>query len=98
MYKWLIVGCVIGFGIGLLLASILFETWLSPYGDPIIIDYIIWHWSPQITMWKYIGIIWLLTGIIGTYFLYKISNKAESKRKSSAKKVTAISDKRSDVS
>lgn len=75
MYKWLIAGCLIGFGIGLFISSTLFETWLSPFGNPITIDYMIWDWSQQINIWKTIGITWLLTGIIGTYLLYKLGEK-----------------------
>jgi hypothetical protein len=75
MYKWLIAGCLIGFGIGLIVASTLFETWLSPYGNPITIDVTIWYWSPQVNLWRAIGIMWLLTGIIGTYLLYKLGEK-----------------------
>jgi len=75
MYKWLIAGCLIGFGIGLVVASTLFETWLSPYGNPITLEYTMWYWSPQVNLWRSIGIMWLLTGIIGTYLLYKLGEK-----------------------
>lgn len=75
MYKWIAAGCLIGFGAGLLVASIIFETWLSPYGNPITIDYTMWYWSPQVDIWRNIGIMWLLTGIIGTYLLYKLGEK-----------------------
>jgi len=77
MYKWLVAGFVVGFGIGLFLASTIFETWLSPFGTPVTINYTIWDWSPQINIWKSIGTVWLLTGIIGTYLLYKVSYKTK---------------------
>jgi len=83
MYKWLIAGCLIGFGIGLLVACTLFETWLSPYGNPITIDYTMWDWSSQVNIWRSIGIMWLLTGIIGTYLLSKLGKKTISSPKPS---------------
>ena len=83
MYKWLIAGCLIGFGIGLLASSILFEAWLSTFGNPITIDYMMWDWSQQVSIWKYTGWVWLLTGAIGTYALYKVSKKTKPLPKSS---------------
>jgi len=85
MYKWLVAGCLIGFGIGLVVASTLFETWLSPYGNPITIDYTMWYWSPQVDIWRTIGITWLLTGIISTYLLYKLGKKTIPSPKPSKK-------------
>jgi len=83
MYKWLIAGCLIGFGIGLIVASTLFETWLSPYGNPITIGDTMWYWRPQVDIWRAIGIMWLLTGIIGTYLLYKLGEKTSPSPKPS---------------
>lgn len=77
MYKWLAAGCAIGFGIGLFLASTLFETWLAPFGNPITIGYTIWDWGSQTNFWKFMGIIWIIAGTVGIYFLYRESEKTK---------------------
>jgi hypothetical protein len=93
MYKWLMAGCLIGFGIGLIVASTLFETWLSPFGNPITIEYTTWDWGSQVSLWRYIGIMWLFTGVIATYLVYKLGKKtvpSKTLRKHTPKKTPSM--------
>ena len=77
MYKRLMVGCAIGFGLALIFISMLFEMALSPFGNPLTVDYTTWDWSSQINTWKLIGIMWILTGMVALYILYRTQEKAK---------------------
>lgn len=71
MYKWVAAGFAIGFGIGLFLIITLFETWLAPFGNPITIGPTIWDWASQTSFWRFMAILWILSGIVGIYFSYQ---------------------------
>ena len=75
MYKLILAGCVIGFGLGIILTTMLFEVALSTFGNTITIDYTTWDWNSQTNNWKLIGILWILAGLVTIYFLYKSENK-----------------------
>ena len=76
MYKWLIAGCSIGFGLGLLFVSMIFEMALSSFGNPLTKDQMIWDWGAQTNTWKLIGIMWILAGLVALYLLYRVREKA----------------------
>ena len=82
MYKWLIGGgCAIGFGLGLIFITTLFEMALSPFGNPLTVDYTTWDWSAQTNTWKFIGIMWILAGTAALYILYRVQEKAKPSSK-----------------
>lgn len=82
MDKWLIGGsCAIGFGLGLIFITTLFEMALSPFGNPLTVDYTTWDWSAQTNTWKFIGIMWILAGIAALYILYRVQEKAKTSSK-----------------
>jgi len=82
MYKWLIAGgCAIGFGVGLIFLSMLFEMALSPFGNPLTVDSTTWDWSAQTNTWKFIGIMWILAGTAALYILYRVQEKAKPSSK-----------------
>lgn len=83
MYKWLITGCAIGFGLGLIFISMIFETALSPFGNPLTVDYTTWDWISQTNNWKFIGIMWILVGVVALYLLYRAQEKANPSSKPS---------------
>lgn len=71
MYKWLIAGCAIGFGLGLIFSNTLFEAALSPFGNPLTVDYTTWDWASQTNNWRLIGILWVICGTVALYPLYR---------------------------
>lgn len=63
MIKWLIIGYTLGFGIGLLITTILFETFLSPLGNPLIVNDVVVDWNTLISVWRMIGIGWIIIAV-----------------------------------
>jgi len=79
MYRWIAVGCAVGFGLGLIFTSMIFEMALSPYGSPVTIENREeWDWNAQTNTWKFIGIMWILAGLVALYLVYRDQAKAKS--------------------
>lgn len=100
-YGWLIVACAVGFGLGLIFISMLFEMALSSFGNPLTVDYKTWDWSAQTNTWKFIGIMWILGGMVAFYLLYRVQEKAKRSSTPSLEsffnpKKTAKTDKKAD--
>jgi hypothetical protein len=64
MYKRLVVVYAVGFGFGLWLTATLFESMLSPLGNPITGEGTVLDWVPLITTWKYMGLAWFVGGFL----------------------------------
>ncbi len=81
MYKWVTAGIAIGFGIGLFIIITLVETWLAPFGNPITLSQYgtetIWDWASQTNFWKFMAIIWTISGIASVYLLYQGTEKTK---------------------
>jgi hypothetical protein len=86
MSKWAVGGCVVGFGLGLVFMTVLFERSLSNFGNPLMIDHTTWDWISQINTWRIIGLVWVIGGIAVFLILYGIQERPKSSSKPSADK------------
>lgn len=77
MYKWSIAGFAVGFGLALFFISMLFEMALSPFGDPLNVDHTTWDWGAQTNTWKFIGIMWILAGMVTLFMLFRAQEKSK---------------------
>lgn len=64
MYKRLVAGYAVGFGLGLWLSATLFESVLSPLGNPITVADTRLDWGSLVTTWKYMGLAWFVGGAL----------------------------------
>lgn len=91
MSKWAVGGCVVGFGLGLIFITLLFERALTSFGNPLMVDHTTWDWSSQVNTWRIIGIAWFIVGIIVLLILYGVQEKPKSSSKPPADKEQQLS-------
>lgn len=64
MYKRLVAGYCVGFGLGLLFTGMFFEFVMSPLDNPITVGDIQLDWGSLVTTWKYLGLAWFAGGVL----------------------------------
>ena len=64
MYKRLVIGYCVGFGLGLLFTGMFFEFVMSPLDNPITVGDVQLDWVSLVTTWKYLGLAWLAAGVL----------------------------------
>lgn len=87
MYKRLVAVYAVGFGLGLWLTGTLFESVLSPLGNPITVADTMLDWNSIVTTWKYFGLAWFVGGALLFLMIRALEKKSPGSDVYSSKEI-----------